>query len=334
MSIIRRARSQASLADVAALAGVSVSTVSRIANGDLARASSATVARVQRLIQQLDYRANPVGRSLRGGESRLVAMLAPNLDNPAMAAIAASTENALRDAGYVMILCDTHDRPELQDEYLRAMRSRFVEGLVLVSAVASAELKAAVARDETIVFVNRPSPYGGGAFVGIDNRRAGAEAAQYLLDLGAQSLAVIRPDVLSVPIRARIAGFIERVRQRHPRSVIRRAAGAGANHLQIGYAATERLIGDGGWPDGVLCPSDLMAYGLYRVATESGVRIPDQCRPIGIDDNALNEWIAPWLSSIKIPYEAFGDRIVACLRDLRASKHVGEVLLQHRLISR
>ena len=334
MSILRRAQSQASLADIAALAGVSVSTVSRIANGDLARASPPTIARVQQLIRQLDYRPNPVGRSLRGGESRLVAMLAPNLDNPAMAAIAASTENALRDAGYVMILCDTHDRPELQDEYLRAMRSRFVEGLVLVSAVASAELEAAVARGEKIVFVNRPSPYAKGAFVGIDNRRAGAEAAQYLLDLGVKSLAVIRPAVLSVPIRARIDGFIERVKQRRPRGVVRRAAGTGDNHLQIGYAATRRLIANGGWPDGVLCPSDLMAYGLYRVATEAGVRIPDQCRPIGIDDNTLNAWIAPWLSSIKIPYESFGDRIVACLRDLRSSKRVGEVLMEHRLIRR
>ena len=73
-------------------------------------------------------------------------MLAPNLDNPAMATIAASTETALRAAGYVMILCDTHDRAELQDEYLHAMRSQVVQGYVLVNCVSSPALDTRRAR--------------------------------------------------------------------------------------------------------------------------------------------------------------------------------------------
>nr|WP_246500886.1 LacI family DNA-binding transcriptional regulator [Azospirillum rugosum] len=330
----RREPGQTSLADIAAEAGVSVSTVSRIANGDLGRASAATVEKVQRLIAERGYRPNPVGRSLRGGESRLVAMLAPNLDNPAMAAIAASTEAALRAAGYVMVLCDTHDRPDLQDEYLRAMRSRFAEGFILVSAVASAELEASVKRGEPIVFVNRRNPYGGGAFVGIDNRRAGADAADYLLDCGVRAPAVIHPAELSSTIRERVEGFIDRLRERRPGMAVRRAEGAGANHLDCGYAAALSLIAAGGWPDGVLCPSDLMAYGLFRAARERGGRIPDDCRPVGIDDNDLNAWIAPWLSSVKIPYRAFGERVVACLLALRAGTLDGEVLLGHELIRR
>lgn len=330
----RRESKQISLSDIAAEAGVSVSTVSRIANGELGRASKATVAKVQRLIADLGYRPNPVGRSLRGGESRLVAMLAPNLDNPAMAAIAASTEAALRNAGYVMILCDTHDRPDLQDEYLRAMRSRFVEGFIVVSAVASAELEASLARGEPIVFVSRRNPYGGGAYVGIDNRRAGADAADYLIGCGVQAPAVIHPTNLSSTIRDRVEGFVDRLRECRPDVTVRRAEGTGANHLEYGYQATLRLVAEGGWPDGILCPSDLMAYGLFRAATEQAWRIPEDCRPVGIDDNGLNAWIAPWLSSIKIPYHAFGERIVASLRALRTGTQVGEDLLGHKLIRR
>nr|WP_295828621.1 LacI family DNA-binding transcriptional regulator [uncultured Azospirillum sp.] len=325
---------QISLVDIAAEAGVSVSTVSRIANGDLRRASATTVAKVQRLIAERGYRPNPVGRSLRGGDSRLVAMLAPNLDNPAMAAIAASTEAALRAAGYVMILCDTHDRPDLQDEYLRAMRSRFAEGFILVSAVASPELEASLDRREPIVFVNRRNPYGGGPFIGIDNRQAGADAADHLLACGVRSPAVIHPAELSSTIRERVEGFLDRIRERQPDMMVRRCDGAGANHLDCGYAAALRLAADGGWPDGVLCPSDLMAYGLFRAAGEQGTRIPEDCCPVGIDDNDLNAWIAPWLSSVKIPYHDFGAAIVASLRDLRAGTRVGEVLLHHKLVRR
>ena len=63
------------------------------------------------------------GRALRRRQSRLVAVLASNLLNPTMTAIAAVAEAALRQAGYVMVLCDTHDEPELQDEYLLDMRA-------------------------------------------------------------------------------------------------------------------------------------------------------------------------------------------------------------------
>lgn len=102
-----------SLATVARETDVSVATVSRIVNGKSGRASPDTVARVEQAIARLGYRPNPVGRALKRRASRVVAMLSPNLDNPAMAAIAVSTEAALRDAGYVMILCDTHDRVDL-----------------------------------------------------------------------------------------------------------------------------------------------------------------------------------------------------------------------------
>ncbi|HXP97727.1 MAG TPA: LacI family DNA-binding transcriptional regulator, partial [Telmatospirillum sp.] len=127
----------ASLATVATRANVSISTVSRIVNGQTHRASPETIERVRKAIEEVGYRPNHIGRSLRRRETRLVAMLVANLDNPVMATIAASTEAALRAAGYVMVLCDTHDRADLQDDYLYAMRSHGVQGYVLVSCVPS-----------------------------------------------------------------------------------------------------------------------------------------------------------------------------------------------------
>ena len=113
---------------------------------------------------------------------------------------------------------------------------------------------------------------------------------------------------------------------------MRRFSGAGKNHLNAGYSAASALGGKEEWPDAVLCPSDLMAYGLYKAASERGVRIPDDCIPIGIDGNALNAWIAPWLSSVSVPYSDFGARIVDCLKGVKTGLDVGEVLLEHRLV--
>ena len=62
--------------------------------------------------------------------------------------------------------------------------------------------------------------------------------------------------------------------------------------------------------------------------------MPETCRIIGFDDNPLNEWIAPWLSSVRVPYEDFGDAIVSCLKDAWAKGEVSRTFLQHRLIVR
>ncbi|MBM6594381.1 LacI family DNA-binding transcriptional regulator [Microvirga pudoricolor] len=328
-----------SLATVASAAGVSMATVSRIVNGETRRASAETVERVQKVVAALGYRPNHIGRTLRRRESRIVAMLSPNLDNPAMAAIADSVETALRSAGYVMILCDTHDRADLQDEYLHAMRSQVVQGYVVVNAVRSEGLSEAVSRGDPVVFVGRRNPDGGGSFVGIDNRGAGADAADHLWARGIRDLALIHPSQGSSATRDRVEGFVTRLTELGcPRPSIRSAAAPGLRHLEAGYAAVRALVeGEAGrqdWPAGLFCPSDLMAYGAYRFAQENGIRIPQDCRFVGVDDNALNAWIAPWLTSVHIPYVAFGEKVVDQLKNLWAGEGPSEDLLPHELIVR
>jgi LacI family transcriptional regulator len=324
-----------SLATVAARAGVSVATVSRIANGETRRASAATVERVQGIIAALDYRPNHVGRTLRRRESRIVAMLSPNLDNPAMAASAASVEAALRSAGYVMILCDTHDRADLQDEYLQAMRSQLVQGYVIVNAVQSKALAAAVAGGDRIVFVGRRNPNGEGAFVGIDDQRAGADLADHLWRLGVRDFGTISPTQGSSATRGRVHGFATRLIELGvPPEKIRQAQAPGLSHLDVGYAAAQELVEGRPWPEGLLCPSDLMAYGAYRLATERGIGVPRECRIAGIDGNALNAWIAPWLTSVHIPYPDFGGEVVAQLQALWGGEQPSDRILPHTLMAR
>lgn len=319
-----------SLTTLARAAGVSVATVSRIANGQTHRASAETVARVRRVIAAAGYRPNPIGRALRSGETRLVAMLVANLDNPAMATIAASTETALRTAGYVTILCDTHDRPELQDEYLAAMRAHAVQGYVMVVARESPGLVEAAARGAPMVFVGRRGPAGTGAFVGIDNRRAGALVAEELWAGGSRRLGILSPREGSSAAQERIAGFRERLLAlgADPGAIGHWQA-PGFRHLEIGHAAARAIGPREAWPQGLLCVSDQVAYGAFRAAREAGLRVPEDCRLVGVDGSSLNAWIAPWLRSVKIPYEAFGAAILDRLQALWSGAAPGDSILPH-----
>jgi LacI family transcriptional regulator len=326
-----------SLSSIAGEAGVSVSTVSRIANGQLNRANTRTIQRVQTLIETRGYRPDNIGRSLRCGESRIIAMLSPNLNNPAMGAIATSTEAALRKAGFVMILCDTHDEPALQDEYLIAMRAQSVQGYVVVSAHESPVLSSFIDCGESVVLVGRRQKGGRrtAPFVGIDDHAAGAAAADFLLGAGIASPAVIHTSTPSSVIADRVAGFLQRLTERGvPAGSVRCASSDQLQHLFAGYEAMQRLTAQGGWPEGLFCVSDLMAYGAYRHAGETGVSIPGDCLVVGVDDNHLNAWIAPWLSSVHVPYEDFGTAVLGQLRALWDGGSMGERLLPHRLVAR
>ena len=305
-----------SIAEVAARAGVSIATVSRVINGVSSKFSAATQDRVMQAVASLGYRPTVAGRSLRSGQSRLVAVLASNLANPSMAAIAAAAEVALRKAGYVMVLCDTHDQPELQDEYLLEMTSHYARGLVLLGAVDSPQLARLAQRPGQLVFVNRrsPVPLSQARFVGIDNLAAVQTVARWMADHCPGKLALLHGDVRSSATRERVEGFLGACRslgQPLDRACIR--TGPGLSHLEIGFEGMRKLMALKRPPVAVFCTSDLIAYGAHRCLRENHPDLLELVRLVGFDHSPLNTWVAPWLTGIRVPYGEYGDAIVRAL---------------------
>lgn len=304
----------ASITAVARQAGVSIATVSRIMNGIHNKSSPETQLRVRAAVEALGYRPVAHGQSLRRGESRVISIHAVNLANPTMAAIAASAETALRAAGYTMVLCDTHDRADLQDASLMDMRAHLVRGYVLLGAIDSAQLADFQNRNEALLYVNRrprgplstPDDY-----VGIDNQAAGAAVARYFKSRGLHQCGLIHGAPHSPATADRVQGYSETIAglglALTPRHLF---AGQGLDHLQIGYDGMSRLMEQGPLPEALFCSSDLIAYGAHRKLTECGLQIPRDIVLMGFDDNPLNDWIAPWLNSVSVPYPKFGQAIV------------------------
>jgi LacI family transcriptional regulator len=315
-----RHASRSAIAAVAERAGVSIATVSRVVNGIANKASAETAARVWKAVEELGYRPGSVGRALRHQTSRLVAVLAANLANPAMTAMAASIETALRDAGLVMVLCDTHDRADLQDEYLLEMRAQLACAVVLLGAVPSSQLKVAKSAGEILVFVNRAAPDGEEIFVGIDNFQAGVEVGRFFIGHGVSDALVLHASRRSSATDGRIAGFLSVLGP-----AARTVSSASEDHLTIGYNGIEAGLRDGD-RRGVFCTSDLIAYGAHRRLLEAGLRVPQDVLVMGFDDNPLNDWIAPWLSSVRVPYSLFGPATLRAITEARGTMKPNIVL--------
>lgn len=309
MSTTKRAASPApaTLRQVAEAAGVSTATASRVLNGIAGKATEETVRRVREAAARLAYRPLAAARELRRGVADLAVLLAPNLANPTMATLAAAIETALRPEGIGVLLCDTHDEVTLQDNALAATRALRPRATVLLGAVASPALARHQAEGERLLFVGRRCPHAPRApFVGIDDRAAGRAVAAALLAAGCRRLGVVHGPLFSSATADRVAGF---------RACAGRAlaeadvlGGEGLDHLRIGAAAAARWR-SASRPDGIMCTSDLIALSAHRVLGESGPGVP----PViwGFDGSPLNRWVAPWLSSVALPYAEIG----AAVRD-------------------
>ncbi len=326
-----------SISAVARRAGVSIATVSRVMNGVENKATSETAARVHAAVAALGYRPQSVGRALRQRESRIVGVLAANLGNPAMAAAAASIELALRDAGFVMALCDTHEEPAIQDEYLAEMEAQLARGIVLLVAVPSPGLDRLRAAGRPLVFVNRRDPGDEASpFVGIDDHAAGCAVARHWLAQDKRGpFGLLHASLSFSAGQRRAAGFVAGlVADGVAEADILRATGTGKSHLAIGHEGMGALLAAPIVPRRILCLSDLIAYGAYRRLTEAGLSVPRDVALFGFDDNPLNAWIAPWLSAVRIPYDGFGPVVVKTLAALLDKGRVETAFLDHELVIR
>lgn len=311
--------------DVAQACGLSIATVSRVLSGKTGAVAPATAERVTKAAQALNYRPSEIGRSLKSSTTRVVVLLVPDATNDFCADVAVSLEQALQGRGLSMVLCNTAEDPDRQDRLLADAESLRPSAIALLGAIDTPALRALAARDRRLVFINRrPPPAIRAPYVGIDNNAAGRAVAEHFLARGYLDCAVIHGPRQYAASRDRLEGFLVRF------------AEAGVDHrvqqiesrltMEAGYQHGRDLL-SGTPPRAVFCGNDMIAYGLHRAAHEAGIRVPGDLAIFGFDDNRVNAWLAPWLTTVHVPALDFGAAVVSILNDGRAERPRGDVIL-------
>lgn len=271
---------------------------------------------MQRVLQaadELGYRPAHPGRALRTNQTRLVALLIPDLTNTFYAAIARSIETSLARQDHEMILCNTDEDPSAQDRYLAEMLAHRVRGIALLGAVATPGLERALRSDTPIVFVNRRPPGGRGLFVGIDNYAAGHTVGCHFLRQDYQDCAAIHGPLRSTASRARFEGYRDALKaggwQLGPARTLEAAL-----TMEDGFRAAQRMLTCPPRPRAIFCGNDQIAYGAFRCCRELSLRVPSDVALFGFDDNPLNDWLAPWLSTVHVPHQDFGPAVLRAFK--------------------
>ena len=260
----------ATIYDVAALAGVSPATVSRVFNG---RAVSEDRAeRVREAAKTLSFTPNRTARTLRRQSSEVIALIIPDIQNPFFTALARGVEDRAQAAGYSVVLCNTDDDQEKEARYLQIAISENMAGVILVPASDDSDLSVMVGQGRPVVTVDRTTAFDVD-HVMIDNRPAGASVTASLFDGGYQRIACIAGPTTVVTATERARGWGDVVEERGgydaaPYLKI-------ANHrVDGGRAAMTELLEGPDVPDAVVVTNNLMGVGALQVLNEHGLTPP------------------------------------------------------------
>ncbi|GAA3435106.1 LacI family DNA-binding transcriptional regulator [Kutzneria kofuensis] len=310
------ARDTVTLHDVAAAAGVSLATASRVLGG-----SSRTVApefreRVLTAAERLRYTADASARAMRGMSDSL-ALVADDLTTPSMAIVVSAMERAASTTGTFVTVSATRGDPERQLETIRRVRALRPRALVLTSGRVDAdalsgrllaELRAYELDGGRVVIVGDTDlPFHS---VGFDNRQAARRLGHFVAESGHRRVAIIAGARGQAAPETRTAGFVDGLR----------AGGVAAADVRIvhcavsregGFEAVQRLVAEGlRDTDAVLAVNDLLAVGALRALREAGVAVPDDVSLTGFDDIGLAVNVTPRLTTVALPLAYVGTEAI------------------------
>jgi LacI family transcriptional regulator len=263
------------LADVAAISGVSIKTASRVMNGS-EQVSQDTADKVKKAANLVGYRSNRIARELRVGSlSNLVGMVISDLANPFYAGLAAGAEERLSEEGLDLILATARDDGEREKNLIESLLERRVRGLIIVpSGEDYSHLHQERKRGFSFVFVDRPAPYLDADSVTVDNRGGVTACLDYLLEQGCSSIAIIADTTSIWTASERIEAFKQAMLSRkldksnvHIISNIHTSEDAGL--------ATKKLLKENPEVDGIIATNDLIAMGVGQTvnSAKSSVKV-------------------------------------------------------------
>ncbi|WP_397535413.1 LacI family DNA-binding transcriptional regulator [Roseateles sp.] len=283
--------------DVAALAGVSFTTVSHVLN-ETRPVSADARRRVLAAVEEIGYLPSAVARSLRKSETKIIGVLVPNVNNPFFAELVVGVEECCRLAGYSVFLCNSDNDPRRQQQYMRTLLEKRVDGLLLSSAGDAAAL-ARIFKLATVpaVTVDRLVPGARADRVSVNNLDGASKAVRHLVGLGHRKIGCISGPAEFEVTQERVEGW-------------RRAqeeAGFNADEQLLiesdfsssgGYEAARQLLSTHPDMTALFASNDLMALGALRAAAEIGIKVPQQLSIVGFDDIELSSYVFPGMTTV------------------------------------
>jgi LacI family transcriptional regulator len=298
--------------DIAELAGVSITTVSHVVNGTRAVAAE-TRAAVLRAIETTGYTGDAIARSLVTGGTRSIGVAISLLANPYFAALMRAIEREAASAGYTVLLADTHDTVAIEQDTVRALRSRRVDGLLLTPSPGDGPvISELVSLGIPAVLLDRLTTRTDVDQVGVENIQSTSALTEHLASLGHRRIGLVSGAHGLSTSEERILGYRLGLGRGglswNPDLVV-----SGHSTRDGGAAAATALLSGPARPTALVVANDAMMVGVLHQARHLGLGVGTDLAVVGFDEADWSDLVEPPLTTMAQPIEEIGRTAVQLL---------------------
>lgn len=305
----------ASLHDVAKLAGVSKSTVSRVINDEYGVKAS-TKLKVMKAVEEVGYVVNQVAKDLKSQKTNLVGVIVPRVSSNATAQGVDGLSRIFDQAGKQVLLASTQQSNEKEIEYIQLFNQKRVEGIVLYATHIDAELVKAIHHSKSpVILVGQDGSLFNIPSVVHDDLRVGFEAGTRLLQAGCHQIGFIGVSDSDLAVdKLRSDGLRQALAMNGSSELLFHCHGEFS--IESGYANMRQLLKDYPNMDGVFCATDRIAVGAIKALKESEIVAGQQVKVLGVGNDELGYISAPSLSTFSYAFDKAGESAAKMLLDL------------------
>lgn len=290
--------------DIAEKANVSISTVSRVLNGNTPVAAAKKRA-VLAAVDELNYQPNIFAQGLARGHSMTIGVLTQNVSGPVYDAMLRGVLHGLQDSDYSPLFADGRWDVLQEQKALRVLLSRRIDGLIVLGGSSPVSLLEEIRQETPLVIVGRSLAALAEHCLAIDDFQGAYTATQHLIDMGHRRIAHITGLLDHEDAQARYAGYQQALADAgivpQPELVIQ-----GDFLEQSGMMAVEMLLSRNHTFSAIFAANDQMAYGARLALFRRGLRVPDDLSLVGFDDQHGSAYTIPPLTTVRIPASAMG----------------------------
>jgi LacI family transcriptional regulator len=323
--------------DVARIAGVSVTTVSRVLNGEK-YVKDDLKNKVKRAIDELGYSPSHIARSLVRRKTKLIGVIVPDLTSSFYATILSSIEETASLNQYNLIVCNINEDTDKEFKYLNIFKEMRVEGIIIMHEKLNDEIRKFISHLDIPVIFSSVRPANQNCIsVIIDDYSAAYDTTLYLIGLGHEKIAFIGGDMRDITSgQNRYNGYINALSDKGI-TYVDDFVRFGDYKTKSGYTLMKEILDSELRPTAVFAVSDDMAVGAMNCIHDHHLTVPGDISIIGFDGSQMTEQVRPRLSSMEQPIQEMGTVTVNSLLDLIWKLPTApreDLILRHQLVQR
>ncbi len=321
--------------ELAAAAGVSIATVSRVLNHKSHPVSEETRLRILALADEMGYRPNLAARSLRTDRSSTIGIITDNIDSPHTTLMIRGIQDQVKQAGYICVVISADWDPELELEAIHALVSRSSDGIIFAETWHRSANETLALANKPYVFVHRQFASESRASVTPDEVYGARLATGHLLRLGHRRIGYINGPEHFYASADRLRGYQEELAA-HGVALDDALVTRGDWQVESGYTAASALLEARPRPTAIFAGNDLMAVGAMYAIFDAGLRVPQDVAIVGYDNREIARLFRPSLTTVTLPLYEMGKASAQLLLDLMDGDEAPaqEIRIRGRLIIR